>query len=286
MKKSHSAFSLIELSIVILIIGILIAGITQSSRLVKQFRLSSARTITQSSPVASITGLILWLEPTLENSFLAAEAEDETQLSTWNDINPQSITKNNFTKTASAVFTYEEDATNGVPALECSGANTTDQLTGSLITSPNNYFTLFVVSKQSASTNNTIQRSLFNIGSGNGFTYMKDVTTGARDLIYQGVVARTSGTAFTLNNEISSITYGASGSGVLSTLFINGASSTITSPTTGMSTPSTGINAIIGSGWMGTISEVIMFDRALKASERHDVESYLSKKYGIAVVVN
>lgn len=36
------AFSLIELSIVILIIGILVTGVTQSSRLVRQMKIASA----------------------------------------------------------------------------------------------------------------------------------------------------------------------------------------------------------------------------------------------------
>ena len=45
-NKISKAFSLIELSIVILIIRILVAGVTQSSRLVTQFRLLSARNMT------------------------------------------------------------------------------------------------------------------------------------------------------------------------------------------------------------------------------------------------
>lgn len=48
-NKFNKAFSLIELSIVILIIGILVAGVTSSSRLINQMRLTSARTLTQSS---------------------------------------------------------------------------------------------------------------------------------------------------------------------------------------------------------------------------------------------
>lgn len=51
-----SAFSLIELSIVILIVGILIAGVTQSSRMVGKSRIKTAKTLTQSSPVGSIKG--------------------------------------------------------------------------------------------------------------------------------------------------------------------------------------------------------------------------------------
>ena len=41
-KSNIKAFSLIELSIVILIIGILVAGVTQSSRLFRQITLSTA----------------------------------------------------------------------------------------------------------------------------------------------------------------------------------------------------------------------------------------------------
>ena len=68
MKNLKSGFSLIELSIVVLIIGIIIAGITQASRLVRVSKLSSARTLTQSSPVAGISDLVAWWETTLEKS--------------------------------------------------------------------------------------------------------------------------------------------------------------------------------------------------------------------------
>jgi len=51
--KKHQAFSLVELSIVILIIGVLIAGVIQGSNLVTKFRIKTAQTLTQSSPVSS-----------------------------------------------------------------------------------------------------------------------------------------------------------------------------------------------------------------------------------------
>lgn len=51
--KKITAFSLIELSIVVLVIGILIAGFIQGSKLVSKAALNSARTLTESSPVAS-----------------------------------------------------------------------------------------------------------------------------------------------------------------------------------------------------------------------------------------
>lgn len=64
--KKHTAFSIVELSIVILVIGLIIGGISTSTYLIKQFRLSNARSLTQSSPVSSIEGLVGWWEPVME----------------------------------------------------------------------------------------------------------------------------------------------------------------------------------------------------------------------------
>ena len=47
------AFSLIEVSIVILIVGFIIAAITQSSRLLKSTRISAARAFTANSAISS-----------------------------------------------------------------------------------------------------------------------------------------------------------------------------------------------------------------------------------------
>ena len=104
MKKKYSAFSLIELSIVILIIGVLIAGVTQASRLVRQSKLTTARTLTQSSAVNSIKGLLLWLEPTMDNSFKSSETTDANPITTWYDINPQVSLPNTFTSNSSSTL--------------------------------------------------------------------------------------------------------------------------------------------------------------------------------------
>ncbi len=42
-------------------------------------------------------------------------------------------------------------------------------------------------------------------------------------------------------------------------------------------------DAIANSLYTGLISEVILFNRQLKTSEINDIESYLSKKYAIAL---
>jgi prepilin-type N-terminal cleavage/methylation domain-containing protein len=73
--RKITAFSLIELSIVILVIGLLIAGALQGSNMISKAALSSARTLTESSPVASIRSLSLWFESTSKASFIDSEGD-------------------------------------------------------------------------------------------------------------------------------------------------------------------------------------------------------------------
>ena len=67
--KNKTAFSLIELSIVILIVGILVAGVVQTSRLVTRMRILNAQTVTRSSEIHLIKGLSVWIETVSEKSF-------------------------------------------------------------------------------------------------------------------------------------------------------------------------------------------------------------------------
>ena len=82
------AFSLIELSVVILIVGILVIGITKGKSIYNVARLFSAKSLTQKSPVISIDKLVMWLETTSDKSFITSEITATTPtISTWNDLN-------------------------------------------------------------------------------------------------------------------------------------------------------------------------------------------------------
>ncbi len=73
LSKNKLGFSLIELSIVILVIGILVIGITKGSRIIRESKLKSAQALTMSSPVASMSNIVMWLESTSEKSFANSE---------------------------------------------------------------------------------------------------------------------------------------------------------------------------------------------------------------------
>jgi len=61
-KKYKKAFSLVEISVVILIIGILISGVSQGIDLYEDFRKNSAKSLTLNSRVGRIPDLLWWIE--------------------------------------------------------------------------------------------------------------------------------------------------------------------------------------------------------------------------------
>ncbi len=282
------AFSLIELSVVILIIGILVAGVTQSSRLVNQMRLNSARAQTQSSPVAGIKDLVLWLEATSENSFITTEAGGGSPLTAWYDTNPQAVVKNHATRvTSNANVTYEDNAINSLPGVYFNGtAATTSNLAGNVITSHNNAFSFFLVSRLTETTTGNWRGAFFN-GSSGGWGYQKDgLSPSKRDLVFPGVVDSYSTTNITTNAELISATH----TGTTTALYLNGANEGPSTTSASMNSPVSqyivGNHGTTGATppWMGYLCEIIVFDRALKTEERRAVEAYLGKKWGIRVI--
>lgn len=119
-KKNLKAFSLIELSIVVIVIGILIAGVYQGTNLVRKFKLSSARSLTTSSPVSGIKNLVMWLETSMEDSVVIAS--DDT-VAIWKDRNPQSLKKINAYDGARSINAprYVESGINGLPTVNFNG---------------------------------------------------------------------------------------------------------------------------------------------------------------------
>ena len=126
---NKKAFSLIELSIVILIIGILVAGVTTSSRLIRAMKLISAKQLTQSSPVLTIPDLLAWFEPTKEGIFGSGSAgtytplanpDDGQRIATWKDGNPRLTAGGELLATQTTINNqpfYVENGINGLPTL-------------------------------------------------------------------------------------------------------------------------------------------------------------------------
>ncbi len=286
-NNSSKAFSLIELSIVILVIGILIAGVTQSSILVKKYKLSAAQTITQSSPVTSIKDLALWLEPAMENSITSvtngAAPQEGDLVSAWNDFNPQLITKINPAQaTTAAQPTYKTNGIGNLPTLSFDGG---DYLETALTAIPARYstYTIFLVWQQNTSGTTQVifhQRGADSCSADYAGTYLNTSgyingwACGSGDTLASAYsVRKPYATIYRVDNTQTNNV----------TVYANG---TKTGPTqkTGLSLGATATAIGYGNNntyyFRGYISEVIVFTRALKDVEITDVRSYLAKKYG------
>jgi prepilin-type N-terminal cleavage/methylation domain-containing protein len=290
--KNHKlAFSLIELSVVILIIGILIIGVSKGSAILTKSKLQTAQSLTNNSPVASTSGLSLWLETTLDKSFPEGEALNSTAISTWNDINPRtSSTKNAIAGTSP---NYLEDGINGLPVL------TFDQTASEFMTLPTasslgivgSAYEIFIV-YQSTVGSGTAQYVITGSEVGEYELELNGAsTTGKiRFLSGDGLPNRT------ILEEVSPSPLSAhmismrvdSAAAAIATLRIDGSADNVTIieavDATSSATGALRIGGRDGFGpYDGHIGEIIIFNKALSTSERTDIEEYLSSKWGITI---
>ena len=309
---NKKAFSLIELSIVILIIGILVAGVTQSSRLILAMKLTSLRSMTINSPVPSIKNLYLWHDTIMEKSFIASEVSDGSQISAWYDLNPFSISDSiNLVQADSARKPiYKSSAINGLPGIYFNGAYFLKSQTNVSPFFAGGSATLFIVFNsddvagqkfmfmypiQNCAKNAEIGIGVANYSSGSfgihagcgigTITNGNLVVKGAPTIISMVFLSSplTPGTLANIKiyknggNE-----QGLYGSGGSYTQGMGGAYGATLSPLL-IGLRDDNNSGSYNSGFVGTMGEIIAFSRSLNAEERNAVEKYLGKKWGIAV---
>lgn len=290
MKKFKSAFSLIEISIVILVIGLIVAGITQASRLVAKSALTSAQAQTSSAPVAVIDGLVLWLESTSDKSFLEAEAKDGTALSTWNNINPTMVYGIGTGTQTSATHrpTYKAKGQNNLPVVVFSTATEGEEdyfdlPDGSVPYGDADYTAFIVAQATSACTCSVISSGAASSGNDSN-TFGFDGS--AAFINTWGTNNYTFGSSLTGKYHIYSVVY-SSGSSRTRDARVDGTAADQDTPagaraSTAVHNRVGANNASSAAGFLdGEVAEIIMYSKALKSDEIDDVQKYLSKKWRI-----
>lgn len=286
MKKR--AFSLLEISIVLVIIGILIVGISQGVNLVKTSRLSNARLLTAKSNITEIDGLIAWYETSLLESFNIDEARQGNAISSWYDSSPQSNIsnprKNILTKTPDPCLSYVAEGINKIPSLE---------FDGSCAISLDNFYqgsfsqsTIFIVFRP-LNTFNSTAKVIFDSSASNN-----PVKIGLKN----NAINLNAGTSIDTNTSNNPASFNAANDYILNAYF-NGSYSKVflndVENEIGSSTINPGSNLLDGltlgadnsstNNFTGLISEIIIYNRPLKLSQRRNVMRYLAKKYQINV---
>jgi hypothetical protein len=273
------AFSLIELSVVILVIGTLVIGIAQGTRIIAESKLKTARSLTVSSPANSIANMILWVDSTSEKSF-TSDIQNNSSVPVWYNINPQvsNSPANPFQNTGSSQPTYKTNIINGLPAVYFDGGDNLAFDGTALVSNPG--YTVFMVEQRTAASG-----YVFGVDGGTrtgGFAIGYNSTNEFRDIHYYGGFSWVGVTVPSYTSPIARIS-ASTFNGTQHCIYINGA----TSGCNGNGVPGFKTTFNIGSGdfsnYTGYVAEIIVFGRNLNNQERRSVEGYLSQKWNVRV---
>ena len=304
------AFSLFEISIAILIVGILTAAISKGVDLAYDMRLATARSLTDKAPMYGIDNLELWLETTSKESLATGTASfvnvenpaDKQAIGRWNDLNPTTLNssyKNPASQpTLASQPLYIKDGINGLPALWFDGAN--DHIASTNNFSIINNFTVFIVGfPQASCIINTVphvgtsnQKYIFYPQHGD-VVYVNNNAAGAGVSLCENFIAPVEHTSdympYVIQNsrEIKKpIQFTLKYSNRKPTLYLNSTDSYSGNASTKNVFPSLTFagNIIAGDNYgyfKGYIGEIIVYSTDLSDNDRKLIETYLIEKWRI-----
>lgn len=289
-KKPHKAFSLIEISIVILIIGVLIAGVSTGIDMYNDMKIASARNLTINSRVGRIPDLVAWYETTLENNFSSGTSSyndiknisKDQVINRWKDISPMSLVKKHATQNTLAnqpKIIIDKDAL--LPVVNFTSASAQFlNLPDGTVPYGNSAYTVIIVSEVFAPCSCGI------LGSGTYGT--NNVTNSIRYSLASGL----SNYWWSVDLSMSSVITSGKNS-VLTFIYdltkrdgyVDGV---LRGSVASSNRASTQLNNTIGTTngteyLNGNIGEIIIYDRDLSTKERQDIEAYLIKKWSIKI---
>ncbi|MFT6331999.1 MAG: hypothetical protein ACJAW3_000322 [Lentimonas sp.] len=281
--KQKLAFSIVELSIVVVIVSILIGLVISADKMVSTAHLSSARTITKSSPVPDIDNLVLWLETTMPQSFDDLEADDQEFVNNWHDLSPEISGATIDNSPNDNPPQYISGAINDLPALRFDGTDDYFVFNGSRIVQDN--YTIFVVEQRrgggvnyflAGSSTAENENLLLGYAGDTTLTLSQEDDSGHDSAIagYASAIPRIH--SFMLNSAIGK-TYRLNGSN----LAIGNSGSTNVSNL--LSYEDSRIGRFNANYYNGDIAEIIIYNKALTNDEIIDVEQYLSTKWNIVL---
>lgn len=296
MHKKQQAFTLLELTIVLVVIAVMTVGIFKGAGLVNSSKISVARSLTERSPVPKIDGLVVWYETTSIDSLLKSEASNNSTVTTWYDLSPASVPlrKNTLTAKTGAVK-YIKNGINNLPSLSFSYEGdpsvTTLQL-ASFYQGSNSQSTVFFVFKEKYKSSSNASYLLDAYSSDPYYQIFYNESGSSDNIrIYTGSATSNSVTASLIQDErdhILAVYVDRS----YSKAYLNDASSLVGGAYFAVNPGSNALKSLtIGATkddanntrFVGLLSEIIIYNRVLKNDERKDIFTYLSKKYSIPV---
>jgi prepilin-type N-terminal cleavage/methylation domain-containing protein len=281
---TRKAFSLIEISIAIIIIGILIGGITQAIEMFSEASLKGARNLSKSSRITRIDDLSLWLDATSDKAF-DTEKDDKSTISMWKDTNPRSTYPIVGNPVSANLPTYILSAINGLPtaSFKKTSSNCMTIPSQSIVNNSED-FTLYLIFSPTSLDDGIILEK--NNATATAFPFSLELNGG----YYKFSIKDSTTTLSVLGAKKANINKPnlirlSRTKGSQIEITINGVSSnksdTLTSSTLNTAELAIGCRngASPASFVNGNIGEIAFFDRNLTTKEKGDTEEYFYKKW-------
>lgn len=276
-SKKHfrfKAFTLIEVSVITLIIGIFIAGVFIADGMISKFRITAAKNLTRSSPINTISRSALWLETSLESSFNSDEEQNGSSLSTWYD--QRNAADKVVITTAGSSPTYS-NTINRIHAVEFDGSpNKHFTFDGSFLN--NTDYTIFVLEKRQDPKGDNY--FLGEVGSGLNNSLTLGYSADNQIIHAQGTNSYPAGISTYSNSKdkprvFAFIHSAANGNQT----YVNGVLAAENTDPAAQAHLTAIDTVAIGKGYIGEIGELAIFTKALSATDRTSIEDYLGKKW-------
>jgi prepilin-type N-terminal cleavage/methylation domain-containing protein len=296
-SKNLQAFSLVEISIVILIIGILIAGISSGADLFNDYKLVTARKLTLESPVPRIADLGLWFESASEKSFInnndSIAIKNGDLVKKWLDINLLNPSKPFLGQTTvNRMPTYVSDGINNLPSVKFDSTNQAMKMNGSFSEIFSLESTIFIVLNPNsvvASSDRPVSQ-IFSFGSlinpaliiesfydqfNTNVTYLFKSPNPSETIYTSAKPNRTQIYKRVYNPLINQSYVDINGIQTLSTAVTSG--NYVSPVSISLGNHPQGVYRTFG----GLVGEFILYNRALSNVEIKRVENYLKTKWGV-----
>ena len=292
-KINKSAFTMIELSIVILVISVMVVGVVTGKSLIAKSRLANAKSLTRQSVINDMgDDLIAWYETSLEGSFIPSETKnDGSYITLWKDSNKNAVNKNDaFAVTPLNISNqpslYQNVFYNSIPGLRFTNGQYLN-FDGKKFAK--NSYTVFVVEqRRSGKSENYFIAGGNYEGNGNlhlGYRNNFSITQAhfSNDFNVLNIFPAYSASSstprihtFLFNNSIGK-------QYTLNGRFAYTNSPAQLAPLNSFNSAKIGYYTSPLGYYVGDLAEIIMFKRSLKTEEVEAIESYLGSKYGIPV---
>lgn len=281
-NQNNKGFSLLELSIVLIIASIMIAISFSAKVFVRNAKVNRTLSLTLSSPINDIDGLDLWLEPNRKNAFMLTGNDN---ISIWYDFSGNANDYFQYNSTKRASVKYDSRGFNGVRF----DAGDFFELNKSINCDSCTAFFVFKYDRETYNNNSFVFYNGDSSANGWGI-YVNGISSSDDEMNSFSVkngggFSKVGSEVDTSDNLINIVTYARDSRSSATILRRNGQNLTISNSTSDPDVPSyisyLGTDDSAGNYFSGELFEIIIYSRPLKANDYSQIEDYLIEKYRI-----